>query len=108
MLSLPTTSETGTRKQGMLRTAFEGPVHDALEAAGTQEIIANPDGTVWIERAGSSRATSRRSGKRSSRSPGLPRLIAPSLASTCSSRRQRWLRTRCATATPPCQARRPT
>lgn len=52
MLSLSVSSETGTRQQAMLRTAFEGPVRDALEAADTQEIIANPDGTVWIERAG--------------------------------------------------------
>jgi type IV secretion system protein VirB11 len=37
----------------MLRTAFEGPVRDALEEADTQEVIANPDGSVWIERAGS-------------------------------------------------------
>jgi type IV secretion system protein TrbB len=52
MLALTRSSETGTRQIAMLRTAFEGPVRDALDAADTQEIIANPDGSVWIERAG--------------------------------------------------------
>lgn len=52
MLAQSRSPETGTRQQAMLRTAFEGPVRDALEAADTQEIIANPDGSVWIERAG--------------------------------------------------------
>lgn len=52
MLALTRSPETGTRQQAMLRTAFEGPVREALEDAGTQEIIANPDGSVWIERAG--------------------------------------------------------
>ncbi len=46
------TNETGTRLSTMLRTAFCAGVREALEDARTIEIMANPDGTVWIERAG--------------------------------------------------------
>lgn len=52
MLAPAAPSETSLRQLAMLRTAFEGPVREALEASDTLEIIANPDGTVWIERAG--------------------------------------------------------
>lgn len=52
MLAHSRSPETGARQQAMLRTAFEGPVREALEAADTQAIIANPDGSVWIERPG--------------------------------------------------------
>jgi len=37
----------------MLRSAFKGPVGAALVADDTIEILANPDGSVWIEAAGS-------------------------------------------------------
>ena len=36
----------------MLRSAFAGPVQAALDASDTIEILANADGSVWIERAG--------------------------------------------------------
>ena len=36
----------------MLRTAFCSVVREALEAPDTIEIMANPDGSVWIEKAG--------------------------------------------------------
>jgi len=36
----------------MLRTAFCLVVRNALDAADTIEIMANPDGSVWIEKAG--------------------------------------------------------
>ena len=36
----------------MLRTAFCPVVREALEAPGTIEVMANPDGSVWIETAG--------------------------------------------------------
>ncbi len=52
MQALSRSPETNLRQLAMLRTAFEGPVQAALEAADTLEIIANPDGSVWIERAG--------------------------------------------------------
>lgn len=52
MSALPLHAETSTRRTAMLRTAFEGPVRAALEAPDTIEILANADGSVWIERAG--------------------------------------------------------
>ncbi len=36
----------------MLRTAFCPVVREALEAPDTIEVMANPDGSVWIEKAG--------------------------------------------------------
>ena len=47
----PRTDETGLRLSAMLRTAFRGGVRDALEDPATIEIMANPDGSVWIEQA---------------------------------------------------------
>ena len=44
--------ETGSRRAAMLRTAFCPVVREALEAPDTIEIMANPDGSVWIEKAG--------------------------------------------------------
>ena len=44
--------ETGTRRTAMLRTAFCPVVRSALEDPATIEIMANPDGSVWIEKAG--------------------------------------------------------
>ena len=44
--------ETETRRSTMLRTAFCPVVREALEAPDTIEIMANPDGSVWIEKAG--------------------------------------------------------
>lgn len=43
---------TIARHASMLRTAFAGPVQAALEASDTVEILANFDGSVWIERTG--------------------------------------------------------
>ena len=45
-------SETETRRTAMLRTAFCPVVREALEAPDTIEVMANPDGSVWIEKAG--------------------------------------------------------
>jgi P-type conjugative transfer ATPase TrbB len=44
--------ETETRRSTMLRTALCPVVREALEAPDTIEIMANPDGSVWIEKAG--------------------------------------------------------
>ena len=52
MSALPQSSETETRRMAMLRTAFDGPVGAALAAPDTIEILANPDGSVWVEKAG--------------------------------------------------------
>lgn len=43
--------EKETRRTAMLRTAFCPVVREALEAPDTIEIMANPDGSVWIEKA---------------------------------------------------------
>lgn len=43
--------ETNTRRAEMLRTAFCPVVRRALDAPDTIEIMANPDGSIWIEKA---------------------------------------------------------
>ncbi|TRO86419.1 P-type conjugative transfer ATPase TrbB, partial [Glycocaulis profundi] len=43
---------TETRSRAMLRSAFCGPIREALDAPDTIEIMANPDGAIWVERAG--------------------------------------------------------
>ena len=48
----PHTTETDARRSAMLRTAFCPVVREALEAPDTIEVMANPDGSVWIEKAG--------------------------------------------------------
>ncbi|MEL6725742.1 MAG: P-type conjugative transfer ATPase TrbB, partial [Pseudomonadota bacterium] len=48
----PHHAETDARRSTMLRTAFCPVVREALEAPDTIEIMANPDGSVWIETAG--------------------------------------------------------
>ena len=45
-------SQTQQRRTAMLRTAFCNVVREALEASDTIEVMANPDGNVWIEKAG--------------------------------------------------------
>jgi len=45
-------TETETRRSAMLHTAFCPVVREALEAPDTIEVMANPDGSVWIEKAG--------------------------------------------------------
>ncbi len=45
-------NQTVRRQNTMLRTAFCPVVREALEAPGTIEVMANPDGSVWIETAG--------------------------------------------------------
>ena len=52
-MSAPTrTLETDQRRVSMLRSACDGAVRTALEADDVIEILANPDGSIWIERAG--------------------------------------------------------
>ena len=45
-------AETDHRRLSMLRSACEGAVRAALDADDVIEILANPDGSIWIERAG--------------------------------------------------------
>jgi len=58
MMALLPSSETSARQQAIKRTAFRGAVARAFEAVDTPEILANPDGAIWIERAGSGLARS--------------------------------------------------
>ena len=52
-MSTPDTKqETKARRTAMLRTAFCETVREALEDPQTIEVMANPDGSVWIEKAG--------------------------------------------------------
>lgn len=44
--------ETNARRTAMLRSAFCPVVREALGEPDTIEIMANPDGSVWIEKAG--------------------------------------------------------
>ena len=46
------TLKTDQRRVSMLRSACEGAVRAALDADDVIEILANPDGSIWIERAG--------------------------------------------------------
>lgn len=45
-------TETSERRRQMLQSACDGVVRAALDADDVIEIMANPDGTIWIERAG--------------------------------------------------------
>ena len=45
-------AKTDQRRLSMLRSACEGAVRAALEADDVIEILANPDGSIWIERTG--------------------------------------------------------
>ncbi|MEM0985113.1 MAG: P-type conjugative transfer ATPase TrbB [Pseudomonadota bacterium] len=45
-------AETLNRRQTMLRSACRGSVRAALDADDVIEILANADGSIWIERAG--------------------------------------------------------
>lgn len=45
-------SLTIERRQQMLRSACQGVVREALDSPDVIEIMANPDGSIWIERAG--------------------------------------------------------
>lgn len=44
-------AETDTRRTAMLKTAFCPFVRAALDDPATIEVMANPDGSVWVERA---------------------------------------------------------
>lgn len=51
MSRLDTSQSTNDRRTAMLRTAFCSTVHEALAAPDTIEVMANPDGSIWIESA---------------------------------------------------------
>jgi len=49
-------ASTAARRASMLKTAFGPVIGAALEDASVIEIMANPDGALWIERFGTGRA----------------------------------------------------
>lgn len=51
-IASPHQNETDARRMAMLLTAFSAPVRDALLADDVIEILANADGSLWIERIG--------------------------------------------------------
>lgn len=75
-------SETAARRQSMLRTAFSGAIRTALDADDVIEILANPDGAIWIERAGTGMepASERLSADARER---IIRLVASATGQTC-------------------------
>lgn len=52
MAQLARNAETDSRRTSMLRTAFCPAVRAALEDPGVIEIMANPDGSIWLEKVG--------------------------------------------------------
>ncbi|MCR9225056.1 MAG: P-type conjugative transfer ATPase TrbB [Hyphomonas sp.] len=52
MVQLARNAETDSRRTMMLRTAFCPVVRAALEDPGVIEIMANPDGSIWLEQVG--------------------------------------------------------
>jgi type IV secretion system protein TrbB len=75
-------TETSTRRQTMLRSACRGVVRAALDAGNVIEILANPDGSIWIERAGIGviRETETLDAEARER---IIRLVASSIGETC-------------------------
>lgn len=55
MTALPSSSPDPSRGLAMLATALGPSVAAMLEAPDTIEVIANPDGRLWLERAGKGR-----------------------------------------------------
>jgi P-type conjugative transfer ATPase TrbB len=52
LFSLPTAEEAQGRRRQMLRTAFGPTIAAALADPTVIEVMVNPDGRLWIERAG--------------------------------------------------------
>ena len=82
MSALSQPSETETRRTAMLRTAFDGPVGMALAAPDTIEILANPDGSVWVETAGHGLRQASETLGRAQRER-IIRLVASSVGDVC-------------------------
>ncbi len=75
-------SETSCRRQTMLRSAFRGAVAAALDADDVIEVLANPDGSIWIERAGLGLAREAETLDADARER-IIRLVANSVGETC-------------------------
>lgn len=74
--------ETASRRHSMLLSAFSGVIRDALCAEDVIEILANPDGSVWIERAGVG-LTRERDRLDSAARERIIRLVASSIGEAC-------------------------
>lgn len=57
-LATPAAQEAQDRRRQMLRTAFGSTIAAALADPTVIEVIVNPDGRLWIDRAGTGRADS--------------------------------------------------
>lgn len=75
-------SDTSHRRHSMLRSACQGAVGEALAADDVIEILANADGSVWIERAGRSVAREPEVLAPEARER-IIRLVATSIGETC-------------------------
>jgi len=75
-------AQTDARRHAMLLTAFTAPVREALLADDVIEILANADGSLWIERAGIGLTRSEVSLDAASRERVI-RLVASSVGETC-------------------------
>ena len=67
----------------MLRSACEGALRDALDADDVIEIMANADGTIWIERAGRGLERENETVDSAARER-IIRLVADSIGAQCS------------------------
>lgn len=75
-------TQTSERRQTMLRSACSGAVRAALEARDVTEILANPDGSIWIERAGLGVESANETLGAQARER-IIRLVASSIGETC-------------------------
>jgi len=75
-------SQTSERRQTMFRSACRGAVKDALDADDVIEILANPDGSIWIERAGAGIECANETLEQEARER-IIRLVASSIGETC-------------------------
>jgi len=66
----------------MLRSAFRGAVAAALDADDVIEVLANPDGSIWIERAGAALARDAETLDAEARER-IIRLVAGSVGEVC-------------------------
>lgn len=73
---------TSKRRTAMLRSAFRGAVAAALDADDVIEVLANPDGSIWIERAGVGLAREAETLDAEARER-IIRLVAGSVGETC-------------------------
>jgi type IV secretion system protein VirB11 len=51
LFSLPPAEEATARRRQMLRTAFGATIAAALADPAVIEVMVNPDGKLWVERA---------------------------------------------------------